>query len=39
METKPYITLLGEGSGTSKQGAQQEAARDALNRMGAVSGN
>ena len=31
--------LLGEGSGTSKQGAQQEAARDALNRMGAVSGN
>ena len=31
--------LLGEGSGTSKQSAQQEAARDALNRMGAVSGN
>ena len=31
--------LLGKGSGTSKQSAQQEAARDALNRMGAVSGN
>ena len=31
--------VLGEGSGTSKQGAQQEAARDALNRMEAVSGN
>ena len=31
--------LLGEGSGMSKQSAQQEAARDALNRMGAVSGN
>ena len=31
--------LLGKGSGTSKQSAQQEAARDALNRLGAVSGN
>ncbi len=31
--------LLGSGSGTSKQSAQQEAARDALNRMGAVAGN
>ena len=29
--------VLGEGSGTSKQNAQQAAARDALKRMGAKS--
>jgi ribonuclease-3 len=29
--------VLGEGSGSSKQNAQQAAARDALKRMGALS--
>ena len=29
--------VLGEGSGQSKQNAQQAAARDALKRMGALS--
>ena len=31
------VRVLGEGSGSSKQNAQQAAARDALKRMGALS--